>query len=511
MPRFAILLLLTIALAGCAVGPDYVRPDLDASVPSQWTQRAAAQQTMPLSAAGPTLAEALPSDASGGRWRWWQAFNDRTLDALVEDALVYNHDLAAAAGRVLEARALYGGARSALWPTLEVGGTATRSKSSEQVLQIPVSPYADLFDASATLRYEADLWGRLHRGKEAALATLIASEQDRRTVAQGLITEVVRTWLVVRELQLQVSLTERTVANFQKNLTTVRERYRRGLVSPLDVHLASQNLAAAQAAEPAFRQQLGEAKRRLEILVGRYPAGDLVASDLENEGGSLATEVMPAPLDPVPAGLPSALLERRPDLQAAELRLHAAVARIGEAKSALFPRLSLTASAGTASRELSALFTSPSEVWSLVGNLFMPLINRGATQAQIKAAEARAQQAAAGYRQTVLQAFAEVENALDQDIHQAQQEIYLADSAEQARRAVNLAQERYRRGLDNLLVTLESQRRLFNAESQLLTTQRARRTARVNLIRALGGPWETAPTTAVLTPTTDIPEQGARP
>ena len=516
-PRPALLLLLPVLLTGCAVGPDYVRPESQTAVPDQWARHAAATETAPLAGAGgtvaepPTMADALPDGVSGGHWRWWEAFDDTTLNGLVADALVHNNDLAAAAGRVLEARALFGGARSAQWPTVEIGGTANRSRTSEELLSVPISPYANLFDASATLRYEIDLWGRLGRGKEAALATLIASEQDRRAVAQGLIAEVVRTWLVIRELQMQVALTERTIANFEQNLTTVRDRYRSGLVSALDVHLASQNLAAARTADPAFRQQLSEARRRLEILAGRYPAGAIIASDLDSPGGYLTAEMMPAPLDPVPAGLPSELLDRRPDLQAAEQRLHGSVARIGEAKAALYPRISLTATAGSKSRELGNLFTEPATAWSLAGNLFMPLINRGATQAQIKAAEARAEQATASYRKAVLTAFSEVENALDQDIYQSRQETYLADSAEQARRSVELAQERYRRGLDGLLVTLESQRRLFNAESQLLATQRARRAARVNLIQALGGPWESAPTTAIVSESTTTPGEGARP
>jgi len=509
--KVAPLLLPLVLLTGCAVGPDYVRPETEVDVPAAWTQRAAARQTMPMFAAGPTMADALPDDVAGGRWQWWQEFGDETLNTLVADALTHNHDLTAAAARVLEARALHGGSQSALWPTIEIGGTAARNKSSEELVFGPTALYSNLFDASATGRYEADLWGRLSRGKEAALATLMASEQDRRAVAQSLIAEVVRTWLTIRELHLQVLLTERTVGNFQHNLSTVSERYRRGLVSPLDVHLASQNLAAAQAVDPVFHQQLSEAKRRLEILVGRYPAGAIQASDLDNADGFLDAEIMPAPLAAVPAGLPSELLDRRPDLQAAEQRLHSAVARIGEAKGALYPRLSLTASAGTKSREFADLFTSPTDVWSLAGNLFMPLINRGATKAQIKAAEARAQRATASYRKAVLTAFGEVENALDQDIYQAQQEVHLTDSAKYAQRSVELAQDRYRRGLDNLLVTLESQRRLFNAESQLLTTQRVRRTARVNLIVALGGPWEAASVSAQYTKTADIPEEGAQP
>jgi len=485
---FTALLLL---LAGCSVGPDYVRPELGAEAPEQWTDKS--REPVP----EVSMADALPDTAAAAAvsWRWWESFGDTTLNSLVEDALVYNNNLAAAAGRVAEARALLGGAKSAQWPTLEIGGTAGRSKTSQQSTQRFGPTYFNQFSADATLRYEADLWGRLSRGKEAAQATLWASEHDRRTVAQAMIADVVRTWLVIRELQLQVALTERTIANFGDNLTTVRERYRRGLVSALDVHLASQNLAAAQSADPAFRQELASARRRLEILAGRYPAGDLTASDLDGPGGSLTLEIMPDPLDPVPAGLPSNLLERRPDLMAAEMRLHSSVARVGEAKAALYPRIILTATGGSTSSDLSDLFTSGSDFWSLAGNLFMPLLNRGATQAQIKAAEARVTQATAGYRQSILVAFSEVENALDQDYFQSRQEVFLTDSAEQARRSVNLAQDRYRRGLDGLLVTLESQRRLFNAESQLLTTQRARRSARVNLIQALGGPWDLDPAT----------------
>lgn len=508
-------LALPVLLAGCAVGPDYERPDLSAPPPAQWTGQAAAREEQPQLAGAaerPTLAGALPDSGAGAAWRWWSAFGDTTLDALVDDALVYNNDLVAAAGRVLEARALLGGAQSARWPTVEVGGTASRAKTSASQLQFPVPLHNDAFDVSATARWEVDLWGRLSRGKEAALATLVASESDRRAVAQGLVAEVVRTWLQIRELQLQVALTARTVASFENSLATVRDRYARGLVSPLDVHLAGQNLSAARAAEPRFNQQLNQARRRLEILVGRYPAGTIVASDREDPdgGGYLLVAAMPEPLGPVPAGLPSELLERRPDLQAAEARLHASVARVGEAKALLYPRLSLTGSYGTKTREFEDLFKSGTDAWSLVGNLVMPLINRGASKAQIAAAEARAEQATAAYRQTVLEAFAEVENALDQDVFQSRQERYLAESATQARRSVELAEDRYRRGLDNLLVTLESQRRLFNAESQLLTTQRERRSARVNLIQALGGPWETAPALSLNDPSGTAAE-GVRP
>jgi len=498
MMRAIPLILLSALVAGCTVGPDYERPDLEAPIPDAYVRPATASASL-------TMDEALPDSTVGAEWRWWEDFGDETLNGLVDEAVVHNHDLAAAVGRVLEARAGLTGARSAQWPTIEVGGQASRSKVSEDLAGMgPLhTNYASL---GLSLHYELDLWGKLSRGKEAAVATLLASEQNRRTVAQTLIADVVRTWLRIRELQLQVALTERTIASFESSLVTVQERYRRGLVSPLDLHLAGQNLSAAQAQLPVFEGQLTAARRSMEILAGRYPSGLIQASDLEGSAGGLAAGAMPEPLAQVPAGLPSELLERRPDLLAAEATLWSNVARIGEAKARLYPSITLTADGGTRTGEFDNLFSGTTDAWSLVGGLFMPLINRGATKAQIEAAEARTIQATAAYRATVLRAFAEVENALDQDVYQARQEEYLARSTDQSRYAVQLAEERYRRGLDSLLATLESQRRLFNSESSLLTTQRQRRTARVDLILALGGPWETAPATVTMN---DASNEGA--
>ena len=476
-----------LLVTGCTVGPDYERPDLDTPVPEGYVNPAA----------GPTLADALPDSTVGADWRWWEDFGDTTLNSLVEDALVHNNDLARAVGRVLEARAGLTGAKAPLWPSFEIGGQASRSKRSEGLPGFgPL--YSNFQMVGLSARYELDLWGKLARGKEAAVATLLASEQNRRTVAQTLIADVVRTWLQIRELQLQVALTERTIASFESSLATVHERYRRGLVGPLDLHLAGQNLSTAEAQLPVFEGQLTATRRRMEILAGRYPSGTIVASDLDDADGGLREQIMPEPLEQVPAGLPSDLLERRPDLLAAEAELASNTARIGEAKARLYPSISLTADAGTRSDEFDNLFATSTDAWSLVGNLLMPIINRGATQAQIQAAEARTMQATANYRATVLRAFSEVENALDQDIYQARQEEHLIKSVEQSRLSVQLAEERYRRGLDNLLTTLESQRRLFNSESGLLTTQRQRRTARVDLILALGGPWEIDPATLAM-------------
>jgi outer membrane protein, multidrug efflux system len=452
-----------LALAGCAIGPEAARPAFEAPPPEQWT----AQADEP----GPTLAEALTR----------------------------NNDLDAATGRVLEAQAMLGGSKSALLPTVSVGAAASRSKTSSELTSPLFSPYNNNFSVTGTVLWEADLWGKLRRGKEASAANLMASEEERRAFAQSLIANVTLTWLQVKELQLQVDLNERTVASYNEHLTTVGDRYERGLVSSLDFRLARQNLAGAQASGPPLKQNLVTARRRLEILAGRYPSGAILTAPVGIDKSARDDFfALPRPLDPVPAGLPSELLDRRPDLLAAEARLNAATASIGQAKAALYPKISLTADGGSKTRELANLFTSPTEAWSLVGNLFMPILNRGATQAQIKAAEARTVQAVANYRSAVLQAFAEVENALDEDRNLTLQEEFLVDSVLQARHSVTLAEDRYARGLDNILTALDTQRRLYSAESQLLSVQRARQAARVTLILALGGPWADEKTIANL-------------
>jgi multidrug efflux system outer membrane protein len=491
-------------LAGCAVGPDYARPDLASDVPARWRAGPAATDT----ATPPVVAPAAAArDSLPALDRWWAAFGDSTLDRLVDRALAGNQDLAAASARVLEARATLGGARADRWPALEIGGTVNRSKSSLQAFGGRGSFYRSQFDANLSTRYELDLWGRLSRAEEAARAGLLQDVMNRRVVVQTLVADVVRTWLQVRELQCQLGLALRTRATYEQTLQTVQDRYVRGVAPALDLRLARQNLRNTEATIPQTRQQLAEAVRRLEILLGEYPAGAVVQLD----DAQLRALAMPDPLPAVPAGLPSSLLERRPDLIAAEAGLHAAVANVGVAKARLYPTLTLTGSAGYTSGELDQLFQSGNDIWSLVGDVVMPLINRGATTAQVRAAEARAEQAVASYRQTVLGAFAEVENALDAERHQAAREAALTASVREARRSLDLARQRYRAGLDNLLSTLETQRRLLNAESALLATQRAFRTARVNLILALGGPWDAELAPDLLAATRGATAGGDRP
>ncbi len=459
--------LLPFLLAGCAVGPDFERPTPATTLPGQWQSEPATNS--------------LPRDFLEGRegLRWWTAFGDTVLNGLVREALEHNHDLTAAAARVQEAQAKLGRATSALLPAVSLAGTATRSGSSSDLAPPGATLTSNYFNVNATAGWEADLWGKLRRGREASVAGFLASEQEQRAAAQALVANVVLAWLQVKELQLQSQLTGNTVASYQESLDVVDDRFQAGLIPSLDVQLIRQSLAATQANEPSLAQKLLEARRGLEILVGRYPAGAISFTDS-----------LPDPLPPVPAGIPSQLLNRRPDLLAAEARLHAATAGIGSARAALFPSFKLTAQGGSATAELANLLTEPTKVWNLAGSLFMPLINRGATQAQIKIAEAQTAQALAAYQSAVLRALAEVENALDRDRNLTLQESLLIDSVEQAGLSVELAEDRYTSGLDDLLLSLDARRRLDAARSQLLSIQRSRRAARVQLILALGGPWD---------------------
>ena len=457
-----------IAAAGCAVGPDYVRP-ADVPVPGGYVADHAADSV-------------VGDDPAYG---WWRDFGSARLDSLVEEAFAASPDLMAAAGRVTEARAQLKAAGSNSLPSVEIGGSASRSKLTMARFGGRGSIYSTLYDASANASWELDLWGRLSRTRRAGWADLMAVEANRIAVRQGLAADVVRAWLMVSEAEGQRDLSVRTEESWASSLDMVEDRYAGGVSASLDVHQSRQALASARARRVQWEEDLAVARRALEILVGRYPAGRIAA-----EGEALAQ--LPE-LKPVPAGLPANLLGRRPDVVAAEMSLRAAGERIGAAKADLFPRLSLTGNAGYSSPELDDLITDGASVWSLVGNLTMPLLNRGARTAQVDAAEGRAEQARAAYAGVLLNGFRDVEAALTagrlQDIRRG----FLRESVGHAERSLDVARDRYRQGLDPYLTVLDARRQLHLAESELLRAEGLVRRVRVDLIQALGGPWDVRP------------------
>ena len=419
---------------------------------------------------------------------WWRRC-DPALGRLLSEALQHNHNLEAAASRLEAAAAQARIAGAPQWPQLGAGGTGSRRRQNFAGFPLPtggrevLATTTNSYGVSLNVSWEADLWGRLRAGQAAALAEVMASRADLAGARLSLIAQTARAWWAATEARKQVDLAQAAAADARLSTGQVEERYRQGLRSALDLRLARSSEAAAEAVLSQRRHRLDLLKRQLEILLGRYPAAEI----------ETGTE-LPRVGDPVPPGLPADLLGRRPDLVAAERRLVAADARLSEARRSLYPRISLTASGGRSSAELSDLLKGDFGVWSLVSNLTQPLLQGGRLRAGVDLAEADREQAVARFAQQVLLACGEVESALGADTYLTRQESALQRAAEEALAARRLARERYDRGLANLVALLEAQRRAYDAESQLATVRRQRLDNRTDLHLALGGDIDTEAT-----------------
>jgi outer membrane protein, multidrug efflux system len=413
---------------------------------------------------------------------WWTLFGDAELTGAVQEALQANLDLRRFLARLDAAAAQARIMGAPLSPALDVGAGSQRQQQVFVGLPIPGREGEPLTSRSTAhaltfnLSWELDLWGRVRAGQRAALAEVQASEQDYRAALSSVAGQTVKQWLAVAEAKVQRELARATAESFERTARQVRSRYERGLGSALDLRMSLHNEAVANALVHLRERELEGLTRQLEILLGRYPAGHLEVSDsLPRLPGAL------------PAGLPSELLERRPDLAAAERHLAATLARVEEAKAALFPRISLTASGGRTSAELADLLSSQFNVWSLAGNLAQPLLQGGRLQANVALNEARSREAVEAYRLAALRAFGEVETALASEQWLEQRETDLAKALEHAQAASRLAQDRYRTGLIDFVTLMEAQRSAFNSESQFIQVRRQRLDNRVDLCLALGG------------------------
>lgn len=463
-PRLAALTALALVTAACAGAPErrYEAPPVEP--PTAWAA------PDPAAGSGRALGE-----------RWWSDFGDAGLDAAVEELLRGSLDLRAAAARVEAARAQARVAGALREPTLDASGSALRQRQNFVGLPLPgggdvLSSTYTSYGVSLDLSWELDLWGRLAAGEAAALADLAAGEADLEAARLSLTGQTAKAWFALAEAELQAELARATAASFRSNTELVRGRYERGRGDALDLRLSESNLASAEALVAQREEVLARTRRQLEILLGRHPDGALAAA-----------ADLPAVPPPVPAGLPSELLRRRPDLVAAEARLAAADRRLGAARAALWPSLRLTASAGRSSAELGDLADGDFDVWSLAGGITQPLFQGGRLRAQVDLADARARELLAVWGQELLVAFGEVEAELAVGARLEERERALAVSSEHARAARRLAEERYRAGRGTILAVLEAQRRALAAESEHLAARRARLDARVDLYLALGG------------------------
>ncbi|MCM2269787.1 MAG: efflux transporter outer membrane subunit, partial [Thermoanaerobaculia bacterium] len=431
-PAFATLAV--VVLAGCAtVGPDYQRPEL--GLPASYSHAGSA---------GGTIAE-----------RWWELFGDAELDRLVEAALAANQDLAAAAARVEEARALAGVARADRFPHVDARLGGSRTKLSADTATVPpgFDLERDAFRATVGLSFEIDFWGRLARAHEAARAELLASEEGRRNVRLGVVAGVATAWFDLAALDRQLASTRSTVASRQESVRLQRLRVDAGTISELDLSQAEAELAAAEVAVPQLERARRQTENRLAVLLGRV-------------GGELPQPpaIDPARLPVAPPALPSELLARRPDVVAAEQGLVAANARVGVARAALFPSISLTGYTGSESQELSDLLASGTGLWQVAAGLLQPVFQAGKLRRGVEAAQARQQQALAAYAKAVQSGFAEVEDALVARRTGAAERAALARQVAALARARHLAALRYEAGEAAYLEVLDAERALFRAE-----------------------------------------------
>ena len=461
LPALALFFL----LGGCAVGPNYQRPPT--RTPSAF------------------LGEAQVSTNSLGDLPWWQVFQDDALQQLIRGAVTNNYDLRIAETRVEQAGAIAAQSRAALFPQLGYEAEAARGRNALITVPTANKPVANLFVAAGSASWEIDLWGRLRRLNESARAQYFATLEAQHDVRLSLISQVAQAYFQLLALDANLVIAKNATNAFSETLKIFSERLQHGVTSRLETSAAEAARATAAAQIPDLERQIALQENQLNVLLGRY-LGAVARND------SLLTQ--PSPPD-VPAGLPSALLERRPDIREAEQQLRSANAQVGVAVANFFPHLTLTGLLGQVSPELSAVTSGGANAWSVAANLAGPLFQGGRLAAQYRQAKAARAQYWLQYESAVLTAFREVSDALisRQRLAEARVEQERAVSAYQ--QAVQVVTERYRLGQSSYYEVLQEQQQLFPAENTLVQIRLNQLLNSVQLYRALGGGWDAeAPT-----------------
>jgi multidrug efflux system outer membrane protein len=406
-------------------------------------------------------------------------FQDDVLASLLREAVANNQDLAIAVARVAAARASAGVARADLFPHLEAQLDATRTRSSREVVSFGESTRWD-YRAAIAASWELDLWGRLRRGHEAALAEYAASEEGRRAALVTLVGDVAEAYFDLRELDLELEITRETTETRRKTSELFARRLEQGVSSDLETAQASADLAAASAAVHEVERRLGQQEHLLSFLLGRNPGP--VA-----RGSAIGSVALPPD---VPAGLPASLLERRPDVRAAEAEVVAANARVGVARAEFFPRVSLTGLLGLESDDLNDLLDENAKMGSGAASLVAPLFQGGRLRANERVAVARWQEAVAEYRKAAQSAFRDVADQLVAIRRLRESRVEMERLVAALRQSVSLSTSRYENGLSSYFEVLDAQRRLLPAQIELARTKRDQYVALVRLYRALGGGWQ---------------------
>ena len=468
-PSVAVLLLVLLLFApACKLGPGYKRPPV--TTPGNWREVEVAESN------------------SIANTPWWELFQDEQLKQLIQTALNENKDLQIAVERITEARALYGFTRADLYPRLDLGAaTGGLGISTGSLLHTPGSgnvKETDIHVLGVDLGWELDFFGRLRRANEAQRAEMLATEEARRSVVIALVADVARAYMELRSLDLSLEVGRRTLVSRREYVELARLRFEGGVTSEVDWRQAEAELHRTEALVQDIERQIAQKENELSVLVGHNP-GAIARGRRVNE------QPMPAQ---IPAWLPSALLERRPDILTAEQQLVAANARIGEAKAMLYPQISLTGSYGYASTELDELFTTAS--LNILARLTQPLFNAGKNRRRVEVRESQQRQAALAYQRTILNAFREVEDSLVAHRIAGEKRESQRQRVVAQRKVLELAELRYRGGVAAYLEVLDAQRSLFNAELEEVQSINDHLVTMVRIYKALGGGWPGSPAPA---------------
>lgn len=454
-----------VILSGCAVGPNYSRPTV--ASPATWKGIAV------------TNASILPE-------KWWNIFNDDELDRLETQAVAANQDLRRAVARVAEARALARINEADLYPALSASGGHSINRVSKNMANAPRRDFEhEEHYRQLELSYEIDVWGRVRRSIEAGKAELAATETEMHVVLLTLTADVARNYLLLRSLDREKDVTQGTIDLRRDTVGLQETRYRAGLINEVDVTRARTELANVEAELHSLTRSRAQLEHALAILCGKAPA--------EFTLSPISKNVVPPE---IPAGLPSSLLERRPDVVVAEEKLHAECARIGVAEAAFFPTIKLTGYAGGATADFGTLLDWSSRFGSLGPSIHFPIFEGGRNEANLNAAKARYEQSIASYRGTVLNAFREVEDSLSDLGTLAAQGEAIGRAVVSARTTAALAGERYQQGLTSYLDVVDAQRAALQAERTEVQIQGQRAVSTILLAKALGGGWERGQTPA---------------
>jgi NodT family efflux transporter outer membrane factor (OMF) lipoprotein len=470
--QFSFVTLLAALAAGCAVGPNYQRPT--ASAPSQWAAPIAGGET----------------NSTVALTAWWKNFNDPELDSLIARAVQSNLDLQVAQARVREARAQYAIADANFLPTVDGSASYARTETShhQPVLgSLPLPPNIpfdnNLYQAGFDASWEIDVFGGERRAAESARAQFDASQFSQRDVLVTLLGDVARNYVDLRGFQRRLAITEQNIQAQSQAWAITRDRFQKGLNNDLDVQQAESLLAATKAEVPSLQTEIQASIFRLGVLLGQQPESLLA---------ELST-ASPIPTTPpqVPVGLPSQLLERRPDVQRAERELAAATADIGVAKADLFPKFFLTGDAGFESVSASDWFTAGSRFWSAGPTVQWRIFDAGRIHNNIKIQNARQEEALANYDKTMLGAFEDVENGLTAYANEQTRRESLQDAVTSSQNSLDLANKLYTNGLTDFLHVLDAERSLYQAQDALAQSDRTVSVNLVTLYKSLGGGWET--------------------